>query len=52
MNAAEAAVLAAMREKREPLGAAAAAPEGLPTHGDEMAETGLAVPCVADAGPS
>jgi hypothetical protein len=50
VNAAEAAVLAAMREKREPLGAAPVVPEGLPTHGQEMAQTGLDVPPVADDG--
>ena len=50
MNTAEAAVQAAMREKREPLGAAAAVPEGLPSHADEMAQTGLDVPWTADAG--
>ena len=45
MNAAEAAVAAALRETR------AVVPE-LPTHGQEMSETGLDVLPVVDAGPS
>jgi hypothetical protein len=44
--------MAAMREKREALGAAAAVPEGLPSHAQEMAESGLDVLPVADAGSS
>jgi hypothetical protein len=46
VNAAEAAVAAALAE------AGAVIAEGLPTHAQEMAETGLDVRPVADAGPS
>ena len=46
VNAAEAAVAAALAE------AGAVIPEGLPTHAEEMAETGLDVLSVADAGSS
>jgi hypothetical protein len=46
VNAAEAAVAAALAE------AGAVVPEGLPTHAEEMAETGLDVLSVADAGSS
>jgi hypothetical protein len=42
--------MAAMREKREQLGAAPVVPEGLPTHAQEMHETGLDVLPAADAG--